>query len=124
MRILLALLVWLVLAPTAELNAIPDRSARPVRFELLVFEHPDCRVCPRLRQELTSFYAGTGYAVTAPLRFVDITASDIAALALQEPLRVVPTTVLMRDGSEVDRICGYWSPANFRRMLASLLARA
>jgi hypothetical protein len=104
-------------------EATSNASAHLARLKLLVFEHADCRACRLLRQDLTAFYEQAGYAAAAPLRFVDIAQSDITTLELRGPLTVVPTTVLMREGQEVDRISGYWSREDFGRMLAYLIAR-
>ena len=58
-----------------------------------------------------------------PLRFVDIDKSDLDSLALKRRIDTLPTAVLMKNGSEVDRIVGYWGPDNFFKLLAHILAR-
>ena len=58
-----------------------------------------------------------------PLRFFDIDKSDPASLALKARIDTLPTAVLMKNGTEVDRIVGYWGPDNFFKLLAHILAK-
>jgi thioredoxin-related protein len=111
------------------ISHVPGRAARDATaaartpaFELLVFEHPNCTYCIIFRRDVLPQYR---HAVPdgVPLRFVDIVESDTNNLALQGRIDTVPTAVLMKNGSEVGRIVGYWGPANFFKLLAHMLAR-
>lgn len=55
---------------------------------------------------------------------VDIAKSDIAALRLKEGIDTVPTAVLMKNGEEIGRICGYWGREGFFKMLAHIRSAA
>ena len=69
-------------------------------------------------------YQRSEFAADAPLRFVNIAVSGNQNIALNGPITMVPTSVLMKDGREVDRIAGYWAPDNFFKIVESLMGRA
>jgi hypothetical protein len=71
-------------------------------------------VVPRYRHAAT--------ADKVPLRFIDIEKTDIDSLSLKSRIDTLPTAVVMRDGSEVGRIVGYWGPDNFLKLLSHILA--
>ena len=98
----------------------------PVRIpalEVLVFEHANCVYCPVFRRDLLAKYRQAVDANAASVRFLDVETADTASLNLNARIDTVPTTVVMRDGREVDRIVGYWGTANFFKLLSHILAR-
>ena len=127
MRVLLSILAASALLLLSHIdlgNAARDPAgAEQAPMELLVFEHRDCHYCPAFRRDLLQSYAQTANAA-ARLRFIDIEQSDTSALALKGRVEVLPTSVLMKDGKEVDRIAGYWGRDNFFKMLAYIMAKA
>lgn len=114
-----ALLAWQG-TTRAALDAAPARASA---VEVLVFEHRECFYCRVFRRDIVPRYRDAVRSDAAPLRFIDIEKSDTAGLVLNARIDTVPTAVVMRDGREVDRIVGYWSPANFLRQLAHILSR-
>ena len=108
-------------ASRAALNVAAPASAPPV--ELLVFERADCTYCRVFRRDVLPQYRQAVREDAVPLRFVDIDKSDLGSLALKRRIDTLPTAVLMKNGSEVDRIVGYWGPTNFFIMLSHILAR-
>ncbi len=93
-------------------------------MELLVYEHPDCTYCQVFRARIAPRYLKSAHAGEAPLRFVDIATAEPRGIVLKSPISQVPTTVLVKDGREVDRIPGYWAPDNFFKMVDFLIGRA
>ena len=91
--------------------------------ELLVFERADCAYCRVFRRDVLPKYRHAVRDDAVPLRFVDIDKSDPASLALKARIDTLPTAVLMKNGTEVDRIVGYWGPDNFFKLLAHMLAK-
>lgn len=94
------------------------------RMELLVFERADCSWCEAFRREISPRYSKSTAASDAPLRFVDIDKADLTQLRLRSRLTVLPTAVLMKDGTEVDRIQGYTGPEIFFSLMPVLMERA
>jgi len=126
-RALLAVACVCGLLLSAQLNmsrADVAPKARATGMELLVFEHPDCIYCAVFRRDVAPSYQSSATAAEAPLRFVDIAKSDIAALRLKEGIDTVPTAVLMKNGEEIGRICGYWGREGFFKMLAHIRSAA
>jgi thiol-disulfide isomerase/thioredoxin len=93
-------------------------------MELVVYEHPDCTYCQVFRARVLPRYLKSGFAEDAPLRFVNIAVSGNKNAALHGPITMVPTSVLMKDGREVDRIAGYWAPDNFFKAVEHLIGKA
>jgi thioredoxin-related protein len=119
-----ALLLLLPAGPDtgrAALNVAAPAATPPV--ELLVFERADCAYCRVFRRDVLPQYRQAVREDAVPLRFVDIDKSDLGSLALKRRIDTLPTAVLMKNGSEVDRIVGYWGPDNFFKLLAHILAR-
>ncbi len=106
------------------LSAVGGAGGTQPALELVVFEHPDCSYCPAFRRNVAQRYQASPQAANAPLRFVDIAASDSSRYELKLPISVVPTTVLIKNGREVDRIAGYWAPDSFLKMVAYIRAKA
>lgn len=106
-------------------RAAVDATMGPrTSMELVVFEHPDCTYCPIFRSRVVPRYQQSAHAAEVPLRFVDVTGAEADRLALNAPIRMVPTTVVMKDGREVDRIDGYWGTDNFLKMVAYIIDKA
>jgi hypothetical protein len=101
----------------------PARSPQPT-LELVVFEHPDCTYCQVFRSRVALAYRASPHQAKAPLRFVDVTGPDADRMGLNEPVRMVPTAVMMKSGREVDRIAGYWAQDHFFKMVAHIIGRA
>jgi hypothetical protein len=119
-----SLLVALLVLGLGRASVDPAASGGARAMELVVFEHPDCTSCAMFRSRVALRYQASPQATEAPLRFVDIATTDTGRLALNAPITMVPTFVLMKQGREVDRISGYWAPDNFFKMVAYLIARA
>lgn len=126
-----AFLTFLALSLAALLfaNASPQAAhdgklPQTSSVELLVFEHPECVYCRVFRRDVVPKYQEAIQATRAPLRFIDLEKTDTGGLGLNARIHTVPTVVLVKDGREVDRIVGYWSPDNFFKMLAYMLNKA
>lgn len=105
--------------------ATPTDTAKdvPTGFELVVFEAENCTTCLLFRRDIAPRYMQSIRGGTAPLRYVDVAASDPAAQAqrteiLVRPLRMIPTVIITEDGREFARIEGYTGPDNFFQMVA------
>ena len=94
-----------------------------VRYELVVFERPDCGYCDLFRQSIAPRYRDGGMAQKMPLRFVDIDKIDTDAIGLKQRLTMLPTAVVMKDGAEVDRVAGLTAPQVFFTLIQHILAR-
>ena len=106
------------------LSGVDGNADSAPAMELVVFEHPDCSYCPAFRRNVAQRYQASPQAADAPLRFVDVAASDSSRYQLKLPISVVPTAVLIKNGREVDRIAGYWAPDSFFKMVAYIRAKA
>ena len=94
------------------------------RIEILVLEVSGCNVCGLIKQNVLPLYAQTPRAQKVPMRFVDVTRLDELKIGLGARVDTVPTTVVMVDGREADRITGYWAPETFLRLIARILDSA
>jgi thioredoxin-related protein len=128
MRVLaLALAASLALAITfhePSRAAVGFETITASAMELVVYEHPDCTYCQVFRARVVPRYLKSDFAADAPLRFVNIAISGNKSAALNGPITMVPTSVLMKDGREIDRIAGYWAPDNFFKAVESLIGKA
>jgi thioredoxin-related protein len=128
MRALLIAVAAFLLLPLAGQDAgraalnVAGPAGTPA-VELLVFERADCAYCRVFRRDVLPKYRHAVRDDAVPLRFVDIDKSDTGTLALKARIDTLPTAVLMKNGSEVDRIVGYWGPDNFFKLLAHMLTR-
>jgi thioredoxin-related protein len=93
-------------------------------LELLVFEVEHCRYCDVLKRDVLPRYRAAPLGSQAPMRFIDLNRIDTRTLSLREEVRMVPTTVLMKDGREVERIDGYTGPDLFLTLVARMIERA
>lgn len=120
----LALMAALFVLPPSSRAAIEqiDRTG-PKSLELIVVEAPACGLCRLFRDKVLPAYKLSPRSSEALLRFVDVSRMDPAQIDLSEPIEVVPTVVLMRDGRELDRITGYTGPELFLRTVNQMLQR-
>ena len=118
-----------LVAAASIVRAVPDRDSVPnaataiPEFELIAFEVPGCIYCSVFRRDVLPSYASSAAGRTAPIRFLDLNDEASNRLHLTEPVRIVPTVVVMRGGAEVGRIVGYLGAENFYRVLDGLLPR-
>jgi thioredoxin-related protein len=116
-------------AAASAVRAVPDRDSVPTgaaavpEFELIAFEVPGCIYCSVFRRDVLPSYASSAAGRAAPIRFLDLNDEASNRLSLNEPVRIVPTVVVMRGGAEVGRIVGYLGAENFYRVLGGLLPR-
>jgi hypothetical protein len=106
--------------------AAPRPATEPVpklNAELLVFEVAGCGYCNLFRRDVAPAYERSLRAREVPMRFVDANKTDLSRLNLAEPLKVVPTIVLMVNGREIERITGYMGPEPFFHMISTLMRR-
>ncbi len=125
-RLLLLILVAIAGAGPFRAEAARDVAAevRARRIEVLVLEVSGCTICGLVRQNIQPIYERSPHARTAPMRFIDVTKLDETTVGLSSRINQVPTTVVMVDGREVDRIAGYWAPETFMQMLSRMLDNA
>lgn len=104
----------------------PDASQEPTRDtasrELIVFETADCMYCRLFRRDVLPDLQTSRRADQVPIRFVDINDATPLEPALQSPLTIVPTTVLLVNGREISRITGYTGRPLFNQMVSHMLA--
>ncbi len=117
------------LATATALTLMPVRAAQspatariaPVTAELLVFETDNCAYCFVFRRDVAPDYQKSPRARDVPLRFIDAREADLSKINLNQPIRILPTVVLMRNGREVSRITGYMGPEPFFYMVSRLM---
>ena len=96
----------------------------PSDIELVVIEARGCPMCQIFRDEIAPIYRATARATRAPLRFVDVAHADLETMGLTSPIEIVPTVVLMRHGTEIDRLVGYTGPDIFMRAIGVMLGES
>jgi hypothetical protein len=96
----------------------------PSAVELVVIEARGCPMCQLFRDEIAPLYRATARGSRAPLRFVDVAHADLETMGLTSPVEIIPTVVLMRDGTEVDRLVGYTGPEIFMRAIGVMLGES
>jgi len=111
-------------APKAARILEPRVGAETGLLELVVIEAPGCLYCGVLRRDVLPGYQASARQGEAPLRFVDVNDPAADRLGLDGPATIVPTTVLMKANREVGRIEGAFGPAEYLRLLDTLLDRA
>lgn len=92
--------------------------------EIVVLEAPGCIYCPIFRRDVLPSYQASARARTTPLRFLDLNDKAADALALDGPVTIVPTVVILRQHREIARIPGYVGPVNFFHIVDSVLGRS
>ena len=122
----------LVIASAICVALIPAQAARDLwptfglggpRLEILVFETDDCKYCEIFRRDVAPGYRFAPLARSAPLRFVDVNKIDVDKIGLTSRLNVLPTTVLMKDGREVERIPGLTGADTYFMLLKYMIAK-
>ena len=125
-RLLLA--VALVVSGSAATGSLaaPDQTTPSSgrHREILVLEVDGCHVCGLVKQNILPVYQLTPRAREIPMRFVDATRLDEMKIGLNSKIDTVPTTVLMVDGREANRIAGYWAPETFMRLIVRMIDSA
>jgi hypothetical protein len=82
----------------------------------------NCTYCGLFRDQVLPRYRQSPRASELPIRFIDVNEADVSKMKLAAPIQMVPTTVLMRGGQEVDRISGYTGPENFFILVGKMLS--
>ena len=98
-------------------------AAQGPRLELLVFETDACTYCEIFRRDVAPGYRLAPLAATAPLRFVDVAKVDLDLIGLAARVDILPTTVLMRDGHEVERITGLTAAETYYVLLRHMISK-
>lgn len=103
------------------LMALPA-SADPLR--LLMVEKEGCIYCEAWDRSIGPVYAASDTGRAAPLMRVDIHGPYPDGLALARRPFVTPTFILLDGGSEVGRLEGHMTAAQFWPALSALLDQA
>ena len=111
MRFLAALLLTLLLAPSAG------------AAELVMFEQKGCVWCQKFDREIAPAYDKTREGQRAPLRRLNIAQPAPSDLAFIRRERFTPVFVLVDAGREIGRIRGYPGDIFFWGLLANLIER-
>jgi thioredoxin-related protein len=113
-------------------DSAPGRAARGptqeafvsgARLELLVFEAEACVYCEIFRRDVAPRYRFAPIAAQTPLRFIDVDRVDVDKMGLAARLDVLPTTVLMKDGREVERITGLTAAETYLRLVHYMIGK-
>jgi thioredoxin-related protein len=126
MPALIALLM-LVLAALGLRSADPATRASGTsalaasRLEIVVVEERDCIYCQLFRRDLFPAYVASPRARAVPMRFLDLGELASSSLKLKQQVDVVPTVLVLSQGSEIGRIPGYASREVFFNSINALL---
>jgi hypothetical protein len=93
------------------------------RLEILVFEAEACSYCEIFRRDVAPGYRLAPIAASAPLRFIDVGKVDLDRIGLARRVEILPTTVLMRDGQEVERIAGLTAADTYYVLIRNMIAK-
>lgn len=115
MRRLLCVLV-LIAAPS-----LADISAKAA--ELLLYTRKSCAYCQLWERQIGPIYPKTAEAALAPLRRIDLDRADGGGPALDPPVAITPTFVLMDGEREVARFSGYSDDLTFWSVLATQIRK-
>lgn len=110
---------FLLIATVAALPALGRADTR-----LLMAEERGCPWCARWNDEVGEIYGKTPEGKAAPLRRYDIDTPLPGDVTLDGKIYFTPTFVLLKDGTEVDRIEGYPGEAFFWGLLGQMLDEA
>jgi thioredoxin-related protein len=92
-------------------------------LEIVVMEAPGCIYCDVFRRDILPSYQASEHGRLVPVRFVDINDDAAAnALALDTPINIVPTFLVIKNNKEVGRIPGYTGPEDFFHSINFLLS--
>ncbi len=100
-----------------------ERAPAGVRLEILVFEAEACAYCEIFRRDVAPRYRFAPLAAQAPLRFIDVGKVDVDRMGLTSRLDILPTTVLFKDGREVERITGLTAAETYYRLLHYMISK-
>ncbi|MBL8564234.1 MAG: hypothetical protein JNM89_00785 [Hyphomicrobiaceae bacterium] len=127
-----AFLPWLKsisVSPAAHAAAAPPVEAaatgQPLAgsVQLVVFESEGCVYCNLFRRHVLPAYSASPRSREVPLRFLDLNAPDADDVALDAPVDLLPTAVLLLNNREVGRIPGYVAPESFFHAVNHLMSR-
>ena len=117
----------LLFAIAGQGEAARDVSSAPMktgpRLEILVFETESCTYCEIFRRDVAPGYRLAPIAASAPLRFIDVAKVDLDRIGLAARVEILPTTVLMRDGHEVERITGLTAAETYYVLIRHMIAK-
>ena len=122
---LLLIIVPLGICGTSAVRAALDGEtvrASGSNVELLVVEAEGCRYCPILRRDAEPLLASRSMQGVT-MRFADVNEVEASALVLAEPIAIVPTVLVLKEGKETGRISGYLGLEDFMRSVNHLLAQ-
>ena len=126
LRVFVVLMV-VALFGQASGQAARDTNSAPAiqgpRLELLVFETEACAYCEIFRRDVAPGYRFAPLAASAPLRFIDVAKVDLDRIGLAARVEILPTTVLMRDGHEVERITGLTAAETYYVLLRHMISK-
>jgi thioredoxin-related protein len=93
-------------------------------YELLMFRRTGCPWCAVWDREIKPIYPNTEIGRRAPIKFVDLDATNNVPYAiLKWPVRFSPTFVLIDQHQEIGRIEGYPGEDFFWGLLENLLPK-
>jgi hypothetical protein len=102
-----------------DLETAPQHSSG---LELIVVEAEGCIYCPIFRRGVLPLYQVSPRAREVPLRFADVNDLDRGPVALERPIEVVPTVLVLKNNREIGRVSGYLGPENFLHAIERLIA--
>lgn len=91
-------------------------------LELIVMEAPGCIYCDTFRRQILPGYKASERGRSVPVRFLDVNDDAVQDLALEEPINIVPTFLVMKNNKELGRIPGYMGPEDFFHSINYLLS--
>lgn len=95
-----------------------------INMQLVVMEAEGCTYCGLFRRDVLPAYQTSVHAKDVPVRFLDVNDVEKSNLALDTPIAIVPTFVVVKDNREVGRIPGYTGPENFFHAIKYLISSA
>jgi hypothetical protein len=95
----------------------PAPKAAIATIEIVIYEDPASPYCQMFRRDVVPNYTASTRARRVPLRFIDITSMPSDTPGLARPIEIVPTAVVMQEGSEVGRVVGFWGSDEFARLI-------
>ncbi len=113
----------MVSLPTYAARDLAQDLTQNGRLEILVFEAEACTYCEIFRRDVAPRYRFAPLATQAPLRFIDIGKVDVDKIGLAARLDILPTTVLMKDRKEVERITGLTAAETYYRLLQYMISK-
>ncbi|MEL7049327.1 MAG: thioredoxin family protein [Pseudomonadota bacterium] len=105
--IICAIASVMAFATAAHAAVDPTKQVVPKTLtELVVIETPNCAYCRSFRKNLLPAYAASSRAKDVPIRFVTYKDVAKAGFSLREPIKILPTILVLDDGQEIGRIPG------------------